>query len=87
MFNIKLSAFLKNIVTTTITFLLTIISMIFIVRFLAKGMGPEEFGAYSLARRIISNIALNYKLNILIGIVVAVVINFIGYDNFLFKKR
>lgn len=56
MFNIKLSAFLKNIVTTTITSLITIISMIFIMRFLAKGMGPEEFGAYSLARRIISNI-------------------------------
>ena len=31
--------------------------MIFIMRFLAKGLGPEEFGAYSLARRIISNIA------------------------------
>ena len=30
--------------------------MIFIMRFLARGLGPEEFGAYSLARRIISNI-------------------------------
>ncbi|MCK4822606.1 oligosaccharide flippase family protein, partial [bacterium] len=57
MFNIKLSAFLKNIVTTTITSFITIISMIFIIRFLAKGLGPEEFGAYSLARRIISSIA------------------------------
>ena len=56
MFNVKLSPFLKNIVTTTITSLLTIISIIFIMRFLAKGLGPEEFGAYSLARRIISNI-------------------------------
>ncbi len=55
MFNIKLSPFLRNIVTTTITSLITIISMIFIMRFLAKGLGPEEFGAYSLARRIISN--------------------------------
>jgi len=26
------------------------------MRFLARGLGPEEFGAYSLARRIISNI-------------------------------
>lgn len=57
MFNIKLSPFLRNIVTTTITSLIAIISMIFIMRFLAKGLGPEEFGAYSLARRIISNIA------------------------------
>ena len=57
MFNIKLSPFLKNVVITTITSLLTTISMIFIIRFLAKGLGPEEFGAYSLARRVISNIA------------------------------
>ncbi len=56
MFRIKLSPFLKNIVATTITSFITIISMIFIIRFLAKGLGPEEFGAYSLARRIILNI-------------------------------
>jgi O-antigen/teichoic acid export membrane protein len=30
--------------------------MIFIIRFLARGLGTEEFGAYSLARRIIANI-------------------------------
>ncbi|MCK4820603.1 hypothetical protein KA005_32865, partial [bacterium] len=56
MFNIKLSPFLKNIVTTTITSFVSIISVIFIMRFLAQGLGPEEFGAYSLARRIIANI-------------------------------
>jgi len=33
------------------------LAMIFVMRFLAKGLGPEEFGAYSLARRIISNLA------------------------------
>jgi O-antigen/teichoic acid export membrane protein len=54
---IKLSPFLKNILMTTITSLITITSMIFIIRFLAKGFGPEEFGAYSLARRVISNSA------------------------------
>lgn len=52
-----LSPFLKNILITTITSLLTILSMIFTIRFLAKGFGPEEFGAYSLARRVISNSA------------------------------
>ena len=52
---IKLSPFLKNLTTTTITSFISIISLIFIMRFLAKGLGPEEFGAYSLARRIISN--------------------------------
>lgn len=56
MFNIKLSPFLKNIVTTTITSFVSIISVIFVTRFLAQGLGPEEFGAYSLARRIIANI-------------------------------
>lgn len=53
---IKLSPFLKNLTTTTITSLISIISLIFIMRFFAKGLGSEEFGAYSLARRIISNI-------------------------------
>ena len=57
MLNIRLSPFLKNVVITTAATLLTTVSMIFIIRFLAKGLGPEEFGAYSLARRIISNIA------------------------------
>lgn len=56
MAQIKLSPFLKNILTTTLTSLISIISLIFIMRFLAKGLGPEEFGAFSLARRIISNI-------------------------------
>ena len=31
-----------------------IISMIFVTRFLAKGLGPDGFGAYSLARRVVS---------------------------------
>ena len=68
MFNIKLSPFLKNIVTTTATSLVAIISMIFVIRFLARGLGPEEFGAYSLARRMISNIAPLATLSIEIAL-------------------
>ena len=52
-----LSPFLKNILITTITSLLTILSMVFIIRFLSQGFGPVEFGAYALARRVISNSA------------------------------
>jgi len=66
---IKLSSFLKNIASTTITSLLTIIAMIFITRLLAKGLGPEEFGAYSLARRIISNIVPLTTLSVDIALV------------------
>lgn len=54
---IKLSSFLKNIVSTTVTSFAVTIALIFVTRFLAKGFGPEEFGAYSLARRVIANIA------------------------------
>jgi len=50
----KLSPFLKDIVLTAITSVFVIISMIFVTRFLAKGLGPDIFGAYSLARRIVS---------------------------------
>ena len=38
------------------------------MRFLAKGFGPEEFGAYSLARRIISNIIPLATLSITVGL-------------------
>lgn len=54
---IKLSPFLREIVLTTITSFSVVISMIFVTRFLAQGFGPEEFGAYSLARRVIAIIA------------------------------
>ena len=50
----KLSPFLKDIVLTTVTSIVVIISMIFVTRFLAKGLGPDVFGAYSLARKIVS---------------------------------
>lgn len=53
---IRLSPFLRNVVLTTITSFAVTISLIFVTRFLAKGFGPEEFGAYSLARRVIANI-------------------------------
>jgi O-antigen/teichoic acid export membrane protein len=52
--NFKLSPFLKDIVLTTITSIAVIISVIFVTRFLAKGLGPDGFGAYCLARRIVS---------------------------------
>jgi len=61
---IKLSSFIKNIAATTVTSFLTMLSMIFIMRFLTKSLRPEEFGAYSLARRIISNMALLAILSI-----------------------
>jgi len=54
---IRISRFLQQFALTTVISLLTTVTMIFITKFLARGLGPEEFGAYSLARRMISNIA------------------------------
>lgn len=54
---IKPSPFIKDIILTTITSVVTIFSLIMVTRLLAQGLGPEEFGAYSLARRIVSTIA------------------------------
>jgi hypothetical protein len=51
---IKLSPFLKDITLTTIISIVVIISMIFIARYLAMGLGPDGFVAYSLARRMVS---------------------------------
>ena len=54
MIRIKFSPFLKDIGVTTLTSVATIVSLIFVTRFLAKGLGPDEFGAYALARRIVA---------------------------------
>ena len=54
MIRIKCSPFLKDIGVTTLTSVATIVSLIFVTRFLARGLGPDEFGAYALARRIVA---------------------------------
>lgn len=54
---IKLSPFLSDLVSTTFTSIATILSTILVVRWLAQGLGTEEFGAYSLARRLVSTLA------------------------------
>ena len=48
---------MADFLSTTLASVVSIISMVFVTRFLAMGLGPEGFGAYSLARRFISNIA------------------------------
>lgn len=53
---IKVSPFLKDIFLTFLTSVASILSMIVMARLLAQGLGPELFGAYSLARRVISNV-------------------------------
>jgi len=57
MYKIKLSPFLRDLLTTSLTSFAVTISLIFVTGLLAKGLGPEEFGAYSLARRFIANVA------------------------------
>jgi len=54
MIGIKCSPFLKDIGVTTLTSVATIVSLIFVTRFLARGLGPDEFGAYALTRRIVA---------------------------------
>jgi len=54
MLKIQVSPFIKNIISTSIVSVTATLSLVFVTRILAKGLGPEEFGAYSLARRFIS---------------------------------
>jgi O-antigen/teichoic acid export membrane protein len=51
-----LSPFVRDLVTTTATSFLTIIALVVVTRLLAEGLGPEGFGAYSLARRTLSTV-------------------------------
>ncbi len=53
---IKFSPFLSDLLATTATSIATILSTILIIRWLAQGLGAEEFGAYSLARRLVSTV-------------------------------
>lgn len=52
----KFSPFLRDIVITTATSIITMISSVFVTRYLALGLGPIEFGAYTLAMRVVSTI-------------------------------
>lgn len=48
----KFSPFIKDVSLTFFTSIIVALSSIYITRLFAQGMGPDEFGAYSLARRI-----------------------------------
>jgi O-antigen/teichoic acid export membrane protein len=48
------SPFLLDVTFTVATTLLTLAALVLMTRWLAQGLGPERFGAYSLARRIAS---------------------------------
>lgn len=52
--SIKSSPFLKDMAWTTGTSFLTVLSFVLVTRILANAFGPNEFGAYSLARRILA---------------------------------
>ena len=56
-FTIKLSPFLRDVVSTTVTSVVTIASLVVVTSLLARGLRPEEFGAYSLTRRLVTTIA------------------------------
>ena len=48
---------MRDIVLTTITFFITLLSVVLVTRLLAQGLGAVEFGAYALARRILTTAA------------------------------
>jgi O-antigen/teichoic acid export membrane protein len=54
--SIQTSPFMKDVIWTSVTSVLTILSFIVVTRILADGLGPERFGAYSMVRRILATI-------------------------------
>ncbi|MDP2167615.1 MAG: lipopolysaccharide biosynthesis protein, partial [Thermodesulfovibrionales bacterium] len=48
------SPFIKDVLLTTVTSGLTILSTLIVMRLLAQGLGTDGFGAYSLARRFLA---------------------------------
>ncbi len=53
---LKPSPFLKDFAFTTLTSITIGIALVMVTRLLAKGLGPEAFGVYSLSRRIVSTL-------------------------------
>lgn len=54
---INFSSFLKDLLFTSLTSLITIVSSIILIRLLAQNFSVEEFGAYSLSRRFLATVA------------------------------
>lgn len=53
---IRPSPFIYDLITTTFTSILTTITAMAITRILADGLGPEQFGAYQLSRRLLATV-------------------------------
>lgn len=68
MIKVKLSPFLKDIFFTGCTSIITVISMIIVTRLLAQGLGPDQFGAYSLVRRVVSILVQVSTLSMGVGL-------------------
>jgi O-antigen/teichoic acid export membrane protein len=52
------SPFLQDVVLTTVTTGITMLSLVLVTRWLAQGLGPDGFGAYGLSRRIVTAVTM-----------------------------
>jgi len=64
----RLSSVFTDLVQTAAVSGLVLISVIYVTRLLARGLGADEFGAYSLARRVISTVLTFTTLGMTIAI-------------------
>jgi len=53
---IKPGSFIWDLITTTLTVVITVIMNLLLMRLLAERLGPEQFGAYALSRRIVATV-------------------------------
>lgn len=54
--DIRVSPFMRDMLLTTLTSVATVLAFVAMTRLLANGLGPEGFGGYSIARRILSTV-------------------------------
>lgn len=64
----KMTPVIADLVQTTTASGLVLISAIYVTRLLAQGLGPDEFGAYSLARRVITTVLAFTTLGLTIAL-------------------
>lgn len=61
-------SFLRDLVVTGCTSVAVTVALLFITRWLAEGLGPDNFGAYALSRRLLSVVAEFSTIPLGIGI-------------------
>jgi len=59
---------MRDVAVTAASSVATVLSLVYVTRLLARGLGPEQFGAYGLSRRLLSTMTSLTSIPLCVGI-------------------